>query len=242
MGHWLSVDPLADENPGKSPYAYCSWNPISRIDPDGRADYYDVDGNHLCNDGVADNRVFQQSDKGDVVLGGFAMPFSYVGDVDNISLSYNGEMISGSQSEGTLTVTQHVGDKEFNQTFSAVSGNRTAYTLQNGEYSCSSFRYRASSEAHGGYYNNGYGFSINLNPSFKTMRKDLRIHPDGGAQGTLGCIGLTGGASELKQFVRTVTPFVPADPKNTSVLLTIIVTGNPGCFEAADKTGPALFR
>jgi len=240
---WLRPDPLMDENIDLSPYVYCHGNPLVRIDPDGRADYYDIDGNHLCNDGVADNRVFQQNQEGDVVLGGYAIPFSYVGDVDKISLSYEGTMVDGkNQSVGDLIVSQHVGDKVFNQTFSAVSGNSKAYTLQNGVYSCSSFRYRSASEANGGYYNNGYGFSINLNPSFTTMRKDLRIHPDGGAQGTLGCIGLTGGASELKQFVRTVTPFVPADPQNTSILLTVVVTGNPGCFKAADGPSPALFR
>ena len=31
-GIWLSVDPLADKYPGISPYAYCNWNPIGRID------------------------------------------------------------------------------------------------------------------------------------------------------------------------------------------------------------------
>ena len=36
IGHWLSVDPLADKNPNISPYAYCGWNPINAIDPDGR--------------------------------------------------------------------------------------------------------------------------------------------------------------------------------------------------------------
>ena len=33
---WLSVNPLADKYPGVSPYAYCAWNPIKNIDPDGR--------------------------------------------------------------------------------------------------------------------------------------------------------------------------------------------------------------
>ena len=33
---WLSVDPLADKYPGISPYAYCNWNPIKYIDPDGK--------------------------------------------------------------------------------------------------------------------------------------------------------------------------------------------------------------
>jgi RHS repeat-associated protein len=36
---WLSVDPLADKYPYISPYAYCSWDPINKIDPDGRAEW-----------------------------------------------------------------------------------------------------------------------------------------------------------------------------------------------------------
>ena len=37
---WLGVDPLASKYTGVSPYVYCHSNPINRIDPDGRADYY----------------------------------------------------------------------------------------------------------------------------------------------------------------------------------------------------------
>ena len=33
---WLSVDPMADKYPGISPYAYCDWNPIRMVDPDGK--------------------------------------------------------------------------------------------------------------------------------------------------------------------------------------------------------------
>ena len=36
MTGWLSVDPLADKYPGISPYAYCAWNPVKLVDPDGR--------------------------------------------------------------------------------------------------------------------------------------------------------------------------------------------------------------
>ncbi|MBQ3944345.1 MAG: hypothetical protein II670_01885, partial [Alphaproteobacteria bacterium] len=32
---WLSVDPMMDKYPGISPYAYCIWNPIFLVDPDG---------------------------------------------------------------------------------------------------------------------------------------------------------------------------------------------------------------
>lgn len=32
---WLSVDPMADKYPSISPYAYCAWNPVRLVDPDG---------------------------------------------------------------------------------------------------------------------------------------------------------------------------------------------------------------
>ena len=32
---WLSVDPMADKYPNISPYAYCAWNPVKLVDPDG---------------------------------------------------------------------------------------------------------------------------------------------------------------------------------------------------------------
>ena len=35
MTGWLSVDPLADKYPSLSPYAYCAWNPIRLVDPEG---------------------------------------------------------------------------------------------------------------------------------------------------------------------------------------------------------------
>ena len=36
MAMWLSVDPMADKYPVVSPYAYCAWNPVKLVDPDGR--------------------------------------------------------------------------------------------------------------------------------------------------------------------------------------------------------------
>jgi len=35
MSMWLSVDPMADKYPSLSPYAYCAWNPVKYIDPNG---------------------------------------------------------------------------------------------------------------------------------------------------------------------------------------------------------------
>ena len=36
VSKWLSVDPLSDKYPSISPYAYCNWNPVKFVDPDGR--------------------------------------------------------------------------------------------------------------------------------------------------------------------------------------------------------------
>ena len=35
VSKWLSVDPLSDKYPSISPYAYCNWNPVKFVDPDG---------------------------------------------------------------------------------------------------------------------------------------------------------------------------------------------------------------
>ena len=39
MTMWLSVDPMADKYPSISPYAYCAWNPVKLVDPNGREVY-----------------------------------------------------------------------------------------------------------------------------------------------------------------------------------------------------------
>ncbi len=37
LGHWLSPDPWLDKYPYISPYAYCHWNPIKYVDPNGES-------------------------------------------------------------------------------------------------------------------------------------------------------------------------------------------------------------
>ena len=34
-GLFISVDPMADKYPTLSPYAYCAWNPVKLVDPQG---------------------------------------------------------------------------------------------------------------------------------------------------------------------------------------------------------------
>ena len=42
MAMWLSVDPMSDKYPSISPYAYCAWNPVKLVDPNGE-DIYRLD-------------------------------------------------------------------------------------------------------------------------------------------------------------------------------------------------------
>ena len=44
MAGWLSVDPMAYKYPNISPYAYCAWNPVKLVDPDGE-EIWICDGN-----------------------------------------------------------------------------------------------------------------------------------------------------------------------------------------------------
>ena len=58
MTMWLSVDPMPDKYPSISPYAYCAWNPVKLVDPDGRKiiikdgnkSYYYINGHVYSNE------------------------------------------------------------------------------------------------------------------------------------------------------------------------------------------------
>ena len=51
MTMWLSVDPMADKYPSISPYAYCAWNPVKLVDPDGN-DWYQKGNDYYWSDKV----------------------------------------------------------------------------------------------------------------------------------------------------------------------------------------------
>ena len=67
MTMWLSVDPMADKYPSISPYAYCAWNPVKLVDPDGREIgwYVDKEGTVIGKDGVDDDRIYMVNNGGD---------------------------------------------------------------------------------------------------------------------------------------------------------------------------------
>ena len=51
---FTSVDPLTEKKPWITPFAYCSSNPINRVDPYGMADYFNLKGDFIYNNNVED--------------------------------------------------------------------------------------------------------------------------------------------------------------------------------------------
>jgi hypothetical protein len=70
-----------------------------------------------------------------------------------------------------------------------------------------------------GFTRDGVGFSIDLNPQFQTTRTLLRIHPDGGVAGTLGCIGIQENAVRLNSFYDTMYSYFHRFSNTISVIV-----------------------
>jgi len=64
LSHWLSVDPLSDKYPSISPYAYCAWNPIRFIDPDGKR--VGIKGAYRNDDGTTTIETFYYGEVGGI--------------------------------------------------------------------------------------------------------------------------------------------------------------------------------
>ncbi len=60
---WLSVDPMADKYPSISPYAYCAWNPVKLVDPDGREVYINGDAAEQATSQLSSRRITVTRDK-----------------------------------------------------------------------------------------------------------------------------------------------------------------------------------
>jgi hypothetical protein len=109
--------------------------------------------------------------------------------------------------------------------FAAVAGGFGNGAPENGSYTASDYQDRSPK----GWYNkgmnrDGIGFSLNLNPQFSTGRTDLRIHPDGNNEGTLGCIGVLGNAATLTRIATNLNMVLR---QQKSINTTINITGNP---------------
>jgi len=95
------------------------------------------------------------------------------------------------------------GSQCVSDTWEAVSGPYGNGALPNGNYLGDNLRIRSEY----GYIRDGVGFSMDMEPLFQTTRTLLRIHPDGGISGTLGCIGIQENASRLNIFYNSLSTY-----------------------------------
>lgn len=76
--HWLSVDPLSDKYPNISAYAYCSWNPINKIDPDGMDEWeFDIKSGQFSQTGNKGGDITDYYSVGERESGEFNMNNQY---------------------------------------------------------------------------------------------------------------------------------------------------------------------
>ena len=68
---WDRVDPLAEKDRDISPYHFCHDNPINRIDPDGKADYFSTNGNFMKATGDKDPNIYIISNGTPVLLSNY---------------------------------------------------------------------------------------------------------------------------------------------------------------------------
>ena len=69
---------MADKYPSISPYAYCAWNPVKLVDPDGRDIY------HFNNDGSFSHKTKAKgAHKGEIMYKGETVSFSFADPVND---------------------------------------------------------------------------------------------------------------------------------------------------------------
>lgn len=65
---WDRIDPLAEKYYNVSPYNYCHNNPIMRVDPDGKADFFNTNGRFLYSDKTNDHNIYIKTDTDNFLL------------------------------------------------------------------------------------------------------------------------------------------------------------------------------
>ena len=147
----------------------------------------------------------------------------------NLYLLIAGAMRTGNNLIGDVTVQVEKEyfdrSRDIEGSYAAVAGGFGNGAPENGAYTVTNYADRSPTGWYNaGMNNNSVGFSFNLNPTFDTGRTDLRLHPDGNNEGTLGCVGLSGDNNELTQFRDLLRN---ALDRNGTIQATINIDNNP---------------
>ena len=114
-GLFLSVDPMSDKYPSISPYAYCAWNPLKLVDPDGMEidDYFSFDGKYLGSDNAIthDVRIISEDIWNGIQKDPVGQIEYAIGHV--LSIDFSSASNSGMSIESQLKVYEHYNPTNF---------------------------------------------------------------------------------------------------------------------------------
>lgn len=128
-GLFLSIDPMSNKYPSISPYAYCAWNPVKLVDPDGNDGVCVVSGKTLSVNVIINyskkemNEYLKQID--------YNNPDAFINDFNHYYQSKNGNYtIDGKEYEVSFNITFNNIDD--NENFSADEGSMfLVFDMQN---------------------------------------------------------------------------------------------------------------
>ncbi len=166
MTMWLSVDPMADKSPSISPYAYCAWNPVKLVDPDGMEVYINGD--------QADRAVERLQTK--------KMEITRDNETGKLSVAFRGEYSLDDLSYDERMLYDAIVDENVSV---QVTAAKTGTITQNGE-TIHTFTSIADGDVHG-TYGGSFDGTVYLNDrcaiSYQFMDLDL-LDENGYNQGT----------------------------------------------------------
>lgn len=100
---------------------------------------------------------------------------------------YSTEIIHGaSKTEGMVVLYNDNGSVV--DEWHGLSGGWGFGSLPHGIYQVSNARVLPIDANYDAYKNDGFPWGIDIKATFKTHRTGLMLHPDGGVQGSLGCL------------------------------------------------------
>ena len=122
-GLFLSVDPMADKYPSLSPYAYCAWNPVKLVDPEGKeiGDYYDINGKYLGWDGKKDDNVYIVTHQESINKIKSNSNNNQTTDTKEVTIAVSTNYFVPKQAENILNLT--IADKGENEFSASMSGS-----------------------------------------------------------------------------------------------------------------------
>ena len=190
MTMWLSVDPMADKYPSISPYAYCAWNPVKLVDPDGcMIDEWRIDLNtgEVTKVGNKGGKTTDYYSFGTTNTQGDWLPDATRDDVE-ISRNQSGGTINSfrvNESNNSTLSIFHIPDDDISGFFLERGGPDTKAPKQNkrileGEYN---FVKHSSSDK---FFNNRAKLTSKNDSKF--VNRAILIHPGNNYWDSKGCL------------------------------------------------------